>query len=105
MDFLGSASSSGFLKTASDALNLAEDSTSGVVKEAIQSLNTEMTHQDDLIATTQSQIDDLQTNLQQQMAAADAAIAAMQQQVSFMTQLFQSMNSINNSNSTGSSNG
>jgi flagellar capping protein FliD len=104
MDFFGSANSSGFLKTASDALNLAEDSTSGVVKEAIQSLKTEMTHQDDLIATTQTQIDTLQTNLQQQMAAADASIAAMQQQVSFMTQLFQSMNSINNNNN-GSSNG
>jgi flagellar hook-associated protein 2 len=104
MDFLGSASSSGFLKTASDAMNLAEDSTTGVVKEAISSLNTEMTHQDDLIATTQSYIDDLQSNLQQQMAAADAAIASMQQQVSFMTQLFQSMNSINNNNN-GSSNG
>jgi flagellar hook-associated protein 2 len=104
MDFLGSASSSGFLKTASDALNLAEDSTSGVVKEAIQSLKTEMTHQDALIATTQSQISDLQNNLQQRMAAADAAIAAMQQQVSFMTQLFQSMNNINyNNNSSGSS--
>jgi flagellar hook-associated protein 2 len=104
MDFFGSANSSGFLKTASDALNLAEDSTSGVVKEAIQSLKTEMTHQDDLIATTQTQIDTLQTNLQQQMAAADASIAAMQQQVSFMTQLFQSMNTINNNNN-GSSTG
>ena len=99
MDFLGSADSPGFLKSAMDALDLAEDSTSGVVKEAIQSLKAEMTHQDALIATTQSQIDTLQTNLQQQMAAADAAIAAMQQQVSFMTQLFQSMNTISNSNS------
>jgi flagellar hook-associated protein 2 len=99
MDFLGSASSGGFLKAASDALDLAEDPVSGAVKEAITSLKTEMTHQDDLIATTQTRISDLQAGLQQQMAAADAAIAAMQQQVSFMTALFQSMNTIAANNS------
>ena len=95
LDFLGSTSSSGFLKTANDAMNMAEDPTSGAVKQSIQSLVTEMSHQDDLIATTQTRINDLQTSLQQQMAAADAAIAAMQQQVSFMTQLFQTTNANN----------
>jgi flagellar capping protein FliD len=80
-------------------LDLAEDPVSGAVKEAITSLKTEMTHQDDLIATTQTRISDLQASLQQQMAAADAAIAAMQQQVSFMTALFQSMNTIAANNS------
>ena len=99
MDFLGSTSSSGFLKTASDALDLAENSSSGAVKEAIQSLKTDMTHQDDLIATTQTRIYDLQSSLQQQMAAADAAIAAIQQQVNFMTALFKAMSdSTNNMN-------
>src|ERR1035437_1359665 len=104
MDFLGSASSSGFLKAASDALDSAENPSSGAVKEAIQSLKTTMTHQDDLIATTQTRISDLQSSLQQQMAAADATIAAMQQQVNFMTQLFQSMNTNSynyNNNKTG----
>lgn len=95
MDFLGSTSSSGFLKTASDALDLAENSSSGAVKQAIQSLDTQMRHQDDLIATTQKRIDDLTTGLQERMAAADAAIAALQQQVNFMTALFQTMNANN----------
>lgn len=95
MDLFGSTSSSGFLKTANDALNLAEDPTSGAVKQAEQSLVTSMSRQDDLIATTQTQINDLQTSLQQQMAAADASIAAMQQQVNFMTSLFSTMNANN----------
>ena len=95
MNFLGSANSSGFLKTANDALNLAEDPTSGAVKQAEQSLVASMSRQDDLIASTQTRINDLQTSLQQQMAAADASIAAMQQQVNFMTALFQTMNANN----------
>jgi flagellar capping protein FliD len=91
MDFFGSASSGGFLKAASDALSLAEDPTTGAIQQAITSLKGDMTHQDDLIAATQTRIDDLQASLQQQMAAADAAIAALQQQVSFMTSLFEQM--------------
>ena len=105
MNFLGSTSTSGFLKTANDAMNLAEDPTTGAVKTSIQSIVTEMQQQDDLIANTQTQIDDLQTNLQQQMAAADASIAALQQQASFMTSLFQAMSTNTasyNSNSSSS---
>ena len=99
MDFLGSTSSTGFLKTASDALDLAEDPTSGAVKQAMATLKTDMSHQDDLIATTQKRIDDLTAGLQERMAAADAAIAALQQQASFMTSLFQAMSdNTNNAN-------
>jgi flagellar hook-associated protein 2 len=98
LDFLGGTSSSGFLKAASDALDLAENSSSGSVKNAIQSLDTEMKHQDDLIAASQQRIDDLTASLQARMAAADAVIASLEQQVTFMSALFQSMSSSNYNN-------
>ena len=40
------------------------------------------------IATKQAAVDQLQTNLTNQMATADAAIASMQQQYSYMSQMF-----------------
>ena len=98
LDFLGSTSSSGFLKAASDTLELVENSSTGSVKQAEQSLDTEMRHQDDLIAATQDRIDNLKTSLQERIAAADAAIAALEQQVKFMNALFQAMSSSNSNN-------
>jgi flagellar hook-associated protein 2 len=89
--FLGSATGGGFLKTATDALNGVEDATSGIIKTAESSTQDEITRSNNQISTKQDQVDQLQQNLQQQMAAADALIASMEQQYSYLSNMFQAM--------------
>ena len=90
-NFLGSATTGGFLKAANDILNGVEDPTSGSLKTAIQQVQDQITHQNALISTQEQQINDLYTNLQQQMAAADAAIASLESQKNYITNLFTAM--------------
>jgi len=90
-DFLGSSSTDGFLKYASDLMTGLEDSTNGVIKTAASDLKTQMTQQDAHIAEEQARIDALQKNLEARMAASDALIASMEQQVNFMNGLMEAM--------------
>jgi flagellar hook-associated protein 2 len=89
--FLGGASSGGFLQFATNVLNGVEDPTSGSLKTAIQSTSNQITHENELISNQQDKINQLQTSLQAKMAAADATIAQIEQQLSYFTGLFQSM--------------
>ena len=89
--FLGSPDSGGFLQFATNVLNGVEDPTSGSIKTAIQSYSNQITHENQLISAQQDKINQLQTSLQAKMAAADAAIAQIEQQLSYFTGLFQSM--------------
>jgi flagellar hook-associated protein 2 len=89
--FLGSATGGGFLKTATDALNSIEDPTTGSVKTAIKTVNGEITQENDLITQETKKITDLQTTLIQQMAAADATIASLENQKNYITNLFTAM--------------
>ena len=89
--FLGSSTSGGFLQFATDQLNGVEDSTSGILKTAINSKADEITHENQLISNQQDKISQLQTSLQAKMAAADALIAETESQLSYFTGLFQSM--------------
>jgi len=89
--FLGSATGGGFLKTANDALNGIEDSTTGSIKTALTTVNGAITQENDLITQETKKITDLQTTLIQQMAAADAAIAALESQKDYITNLFTAM--------------
>ena len=91
LSLLGDPSSDGFLKLATDSLNYVEDPIEGVLPGAIDSLNTQMTNQDKLIADNQERIDQLRQGLAAQMAAADALIASLEQQVTYMNSLFESM--------------
>ena len=97
--FLGSSgdSGSGFLKVATDALNTLEDSDAGFIKSGISSLKDQMTHQDSMISDAQNRIEDLKTRLANQMASADALIAGLEQNYSYITNLFSAMQS-NSSN-------
>ena len=92
--FLGSSSNDGFLKYAADLMDGLENSTDGIIDTAISSLQAEMTRQDTRIAEEQDRIDQLQENLVARMAAADAMIAALEQQVRYMTGLFEAMQSL-----------
>ncbi|HEV3329950.1 MAG TPA: flagellar filament capping protein FliD [Bryobacteraceae bacterium] len=86
--FLGSATSGGFLKAATDALTNLEDPTSGLIKTSEADLQTQITNIGTQISTKQTQVDQLQTQLTSQMAAADAAIASMEQQYSYLSSMF-----------------
>ena len=100
-NFLGTPTSGGFLQTATDTLNALLDSTSGTVSTLMNSIAGEITTTDNLISTNQARVDQLQTNLTARMSAADAAIASMQQQLTYMTTLFTSMTANQNQNTNG----
>jgi flagellar hook-associated protein 2 len=93
MDFLGSATGSGFLQAATGAMNGVLDSTSGTIPTEINSVAGEVLDATNQISTDQDRVDTLQQNLTAQMSAADALIAEMQQQYSYVTGLFTAMTS------------
>ena len=86
--FLGSTTGGGFLKAATDAINGLEDPTKGLLKNAETDLKNQITSVGNQITTKQNQVDQLQTNLTSQMAAADALIASMEQQYSYLNNMF-----------------
>lgn len=89
--FLGSTGSGGFLKAANDALTSITDSTSGLIQSGVNSLQDQITSENQDISDQQDRITTLQNNLNTQMAQADTAIATMEQQYSYLYNLFQAM--------------
>ncbi|HXI44619.1 MAG TPA: flagellar filament capping protein FliD, partial [Bryobacteraceae bacterium] len=89
--FLGNATNGGFLQFATNLLNGVEDPATGSITTAISSTSDQITHENQLISDQQDKINQLQTSLQAKMAAADASIAQIEQQLSYFTGLFQSM--------------
>jgi flagellar hook-associated protein 2 len=91
LDFLGTSSSTGFLHTASDVMSSIEDPDTGSVKVALQNYEDEIATQDKLIEVQEERIETLREGLAAKMAAADALIASLEQQVSYITGLFEAM--------------
>jgi len=89
ISFLGSATGGGFLQAATNALNSLEASKTGLLKTTEAALQSQITDTGNRITAKQNEVDQLQTNLTSQMAQADATIAAMQSQYSYMTSVFQ----------------
>ncbi len=89
--FLGSAASGGFLQFATNALTDIEDPSTGLLTNDITQTTNSINSDNQLIATQQAQITQLQTSLQSQMSTADAAIASLESQQSFYSSLFTSM--------------
>jgi flagellar hook-associated protein 2 len=79
----------GFLGVATNALNNLEDPTTGEIKTTEANLTSEISDIGAQISTKQTQVDQMQTNMENQMTTADAAIASMEQQYNYMTDLFQ----------------
>jgi len=94
--FLGSPVTNGFLKSATDALNALEDPMSGIIETTKAGAQTAIDHQNQRIDDEQSRIDALTKDLTGRMAAADALIASLEQQVTYFTTLFGSMNGTSN---------
>jgi len=89
--FLGSATGGGFLQTATNAMTAVEDPTAGFIPAATNDVNGQITQENDLITQETQKITDLQTSLIQQMATADATIAALENQKNYITNLFTAM--------------
>jgi flagellar hook-associated protein 2 len=90
--FLGSTSTSGFLKSAADILNGLEDPTSGSIQASITSAQTAIDNQNQKISKEQDHIDAVTTSLSARIDAADALIASLEQQANYFTTLFASIN-------------
>jgi flagellar hook-associated protein 2 len=101
MNVIGGTTTGGFLQTATNLLKGAEDPTSGSVKQAETSVANQITAQNAKISDAQANLATVQQNLQKQISDADAAIASLESQVSYVNGLFASM--INGSSSNTSS--
>jgi len=93
---LGGATTGGFLQAATNALNSVEDTTTGALKIEENTVASEITAQNTTIAGEQAKITLLQTNLTAQMVTADAAISALESQLSYVNGLFYSITGNNN---------
>jgi flagellar hook-associated protein 2 len=87
--FLGSAAGGGFLQSATNTLKNLEDSTVGLLKNAETDLTAQITKIGSRITLQQNRVYQLQAQLINQMAAADALIASMEQKYSFLNSMFQ----------------
>ncbi|MEP6716054.1 MAG: flagellar filament capping protein FliD [Terriglobia bacterium] len=88
LSVLGSSTGSGFLKSAHDLLSSIQDPVSGLIPSEAATVTSRISAQQVKIAKEQLVISSLQTNLTTQIAKADAAIAALESQVSYVTGLF-----------------
>ena len=89
--FIGTPTSGGFLQTAIAALNDVLDPVTGTIKTAESNVQTRITATNSQINTKQDQVDQLQQRLLEQMSAVDALIASMEQQYSYISNMFQAM--------------
>jgi flagellar hook-associated protein 2 len=93
--FLGGLTSSGFLQTANNVLTNIADPTTGMLATEYANIGNEITDDNSQISDDQNEVNIIQTNLQQQLSAADAAIAVLQEQTTYYTNLFQTENANN----------
>ncbi len=100
LNFLGGTNSGGFLQYANNTLNSVTDPISGSVATETQTLNTENANDQTQITNDQAKLTLMQTNLQAQMAQANALIATLQSQNTFLIGLFQADTSNNPNAST-----
>ncbi|WP_321473319.1 flagellar filament capping protein FliD [uncultured Paludibaculum sp.] len=93
-NFLGSASTKGFLQAATSVINEVEDTVTGTLKSAMNAVDGQTKALDSQIADKQSYIDQMRSDLEQRMAAADALVATLEQQYNYISQVLDSMNSV-----------
>lgn len=86
--FLGDIGTSGFLKTANDAVSTVTDATTGLIPTDVLSIQSQITALDSKIVSQQARVSLLQTNLQSQLSQADAVIATLQSQKTYFAELF-----------------
>ena len=87
--FLGSASTGGFLQMATNAATSATDNSTGIIENNVSALQTQITNENSLISNQQDMITNMETNLETKLSAADAAIATLESEKTYFTDLFQ----------------
>jgi len=87
--FLGSATSGGFLQSATNALTSADDPTTGDIETDYSGLQSQINADNQTISNDQASITLMETNLQSELTQADAAIATLQSQKTYYADLFQ----------------
>ncbi|HUP04089.1 MAG TPA: flagellar filament capping protein FliD [Bryobacteraceae bacterium] len=87
--FLGGASSGGFLQTAESALSGVDDSTTGALEAEYAAFQTQITGDNQQVTDDQARIGLMETNLEAELAQADAAIATLETQKTYYQDLFQ----------------
>lgn len=100
LTFLGNPNSGGFLQFANNTLDSITDPTTGVIQTETQALQNQNQQDQTQITNDQAQLTLMQQNLQAQMAQANALIATLQQQTTFLQGLFQADTSNNPNAST-----
>jgi flagellar hook-associated protein 2 len=95
LSFLGNSNSSGFLQYANNTLDSITDPTTGVIVSDTQAFQNQNTQDQNEINNDQAQLSLMQTNLTAQMAQANALIASLQNQTTFLQGLFQADTSNN----------
>jgi flagellar capping protein FliD len=90
-DWLGSKDSGGFLKSAFSQIAGLTDSQTGVIDLNMTSLEKARTNQDERLEAEQERIDALRAQFEEQFAAADALIANLEQQASYISRMFEAM--------------
>jgi flagellar hook-associated protein 2 len=93
---LGGTDSGGFLLAATSALNSVNDLTTGSIQVEENTVADQITSQKAEIADEQAKIALLQSNLTAQIVKADAAISALESQLSYVNGLFYSITGNNN---------
>lgn len=86
--FLGSATSGGFLQTATNTMTGLLDPTNGAIPQDISSIQSNINSTNTQITEKEAALTQLQNNLTQQMAAADTMIYSLQQQASEIQGMF-----------------
>ena len=99
--FLGSTTTGGFLQAANDALNSVAYPGTGIIESEITTAQNEISNENSQISEDQTRVNDLTTSLQAQLSAADAAIATLQSQQTYFTDLFDATY-LNNNGTNGS---
>jgi flagellar hook-associated protein 2 len=87
--FLGTATSGGFMETATSVLSSITDESTGNIETDYAALQSQITQQNLNISNEQTRITDMETNLQNELSQADAAIATLQSQKTYYADLFQ----------------
>ena len=101
LTFLGDPNTSGYLQYATNALDGVTDPVSGVIATDTAAYQNQNTADQTEINNDQAKLITMQTNLQAQMAQANALIESLQNQTTFLEGLFQADTSNNPNASNG----
>lgn len=95
LTFLGNVNSGGYLQYANNMLNGITDPGSGIIATETQTLDSQNQSDQTQITNDQAQLTLMQTNLNNQIAQANALISALENQTTFLQGLFQADTSNN----------